>query len=196
MVSQSRLERSNIVSEEVFTLAGVLYAVLVAFVVVVVWEQFDRAQAAAESEANAISELLRDSEALPPAARPGVQQSLTAYTKDIVDMEFPRMRRGEPTEFQSADLAQVWRRDIQTQPVTQSEIAFYRESVSRLDELGSTGKTRISGSQSEIPVELWVLPLGGGALMLIFTYMFPTPDLVVQAWGIALSAALLASSAT
>jgi hypothetical protein len=133
-VSQTRLERANIVSVQVLTLAGVLCAVLVAFVVVVVWEQFDQARAAAESEANAISDLLRDSEALPPAARLQVQQSLTAYTKDIVDMKFPRMRRGEPIELRSADLAQIWQRYIQTQPVTQSEVALYKEAISRLDE--------------------------------------------------------------
>lgn len=61
-----RLQDAATVSEQVFTLAGVLYAVLVAFVVVVVWEQFDIAQTATESEATAISDLLRDSVALPP----------------------------------------------------------------------------------------------------------------------------------
>ena len=39
IVPQERLEKVSAASEPVFTLAGVLYAVLVAFVVVVVWEQ-------------------------------------------------------------------------------------------------------------------------------------------------------------
>jgi hypothetical protein len=191
-VSQRRLEKADFVSEQVFTLAGVLYAVLVAFVVVVVWEQFDQAQTATESEANAVSDLLRDSAALPAAVRPQVQQSLIGYTKDVVDEEFPRMRRGESIELQSAGLTRLWQSYIQTQPATQSEIAFYKEAITRLDDLGSARKTRISGSRSEIPNELWVLLLGGGAVMLIFTYMFPTPDIVIQACGIALSAALMA----
>ena len=45
LVSQTRLENAHSVSGEVFfSLAGVLYAVLVAFVVVVVWEQFGDAE--------------------------------------------------------------------------------------------------------------------------------------------------------
>jgi hypothetical protein len=43
-VSHTRLENANAVSGQVFQLAGVLYAVLVAFVVVVVWEQFGDAE--------------------------------------------------------------------------------------------------------------------------------------------------------
>jgi hypothetical protein len=191
LVSQTRLEKANVVSEQVFTIAGVLYAVLVAFVVVVVWEDFDQAQTATESEANSIADLFRDSEALPPDARLAVQQSIIAYTKDVVDDEFPRMRRGEAIAQQSPRLTQLWQSYIQAQPVTQSEIAFYKEAISRLDELGNARKTRITTSLSEIPNDLWVLLLGGGAIILIFTYMFSTPDILIHASGVALASALM-----
>ncbi len=105
LVSNSRLESAHTVSGEVFfSLAGVLYAVLVAFVVVVVWEQFVDAEAAAQSEASAIADLLRDSQAFPASERPQLQQSLTAYAQDVVDDEFPRMRQGESIEQQSEHL--------------------------------------------------------------------------------------------
>lgn len=192
IVSQERLDSASTVSEQVFTLAGVLYAVLVAFVVVVVWEQFDQAQITTESEATAISDLLRDSEGLPAPARPAIQQSLIEYAHDVVDDEFPRMRRGESIEQQSSHLTEIWHSYLHVEPVTQSEIAFYKESITRLDDLGSARTIRLSGSASEIPGELWVLLLGGGAVMLAFTYMFATPDLVLHASLIALAAALMA----
>ena len=192
LVSQTRLEEANILSDGVFlTVAGVLYAVLVAFVVVVVWEQYDQAKSATESEAATIADLLRDSAALPPNARISVQQSLIAYTKDIVDEEFPRMRRGEAIERQSALVTQVWQSYIQAQPATQSEIAFYRESISKLDDMLNTRKARIASGLAEIPDQLWVLLLGGGAIMLVFTYMLSTPDLLIHACAVALTSALL-----
>jgi Protein of unknown function (DUF4239) len=191
LVSQTRLERASVVSEQVFNLAAVLYAVLAAFVVVVVWQQFDQAQTATESEANAISDLLRDSAALSPAARPAVQQSLIAYTKDVVDQEFPRMRRGEEIDQQSAPVTRLWQSYLQVEPATQSEIAFYKEAIGRLDDLGNARRTRISSNLSEIPNDMWVLLLGGGAIILVFTYMFATPDLWIHAFGIALAGALM-----
>jgi Protein of unknown function (DUF4239) len=192
VVSHTRLEGANAVSGEVFQLAGVLYAVLVAFVVVVVWEQFNDAEAATRSEASAIADLLRDSQAFPAAVRPQLQQSLTSYAQDVVDDEFPRMRRGESIEQQSEHLTKVWEEYLKIQPATRSEIAFYDEAIRRLDDLSSSRKERISTSQSEIPGELWVLLIGGGAIVMAFTFMFGTPDLVIHACGVALTAALLA----
>jgi Protein of unknown function (DUF4239) len=192
IVRHKRLESAGLVAGSIFELAGVLYAVLVAFVVVVVWEQFDAAQKNAESEAVAISDLLRDSDGLPAAMRPAIQQSLIAYTNDVVNDEFPRMRRGESIEQQSDHLTRVWQGFLQVQPVTESEISFYRESITRLDDLGSARKTRISSSQSEIPGEMWVLLLGGGVIMLFFTYLFATPDVLLHGVLIALAGALLA----
>lgn len=189
---QQRLAATGSVAGHVFDLAGVLYAVLVAFVVVVVWEQLNSAERGTEAEAIAISDLLRDSAGLPAANRPALQQSLIAYTNDVVDDEFPRMRHGETIEQQSDHLTDVWQNYLKIEPVSQREIAFYQESITRLDELGNARKTRISGSQSEIPGELWVLLLGGGMVMLLFTYMFPSPDVVVHGALIALAGSLLA----
>lgn len=189
---QRRLAATDGVAGHVFNLAGVLYAVLVAFVVVVVWEQLNQAEKGTEAEAIAISDLLRDSAGLPVANRPALQQSLIGYTNDVVDDEFPRMRHGETIEQQSDHLTEVWQNYLQVQPVSEREITFFQESITRLDELGSARKTRISGSQSEIPGELWVLLLGGGMVMLLFTYMFPSPDVVVHGVLIALAGSLLA----
>ncbi|WP_396932336.1 DUF4239 domain-containing protein [Mycolicibacterium sp.] len=187
-----RLKRSGGVAGHVFDLAGVLYAVLVAFVVVVVWEQLNQAERGTEAEAAAISDLLRDSAGLPVAGRAEIQRSLIDYTNDVVDDEFPRMRRGETVEQQSEHLTAVWQSFLHIEPVSQSEISFYRQSIARLDELGSARKSRLSGSQSEIPGELWVLLLGGGMVMLLFTYIFPSTDVVVHGALIALAGSLLA----
>lgn len=89
VLPQQRLKRSGGVAGHVFDLAGVLYAVLVAFVVVVVWEQLNQAERGTEAEAAAISDLLRDSAGLPVAGRAEIQRSLIDYTNDVVDDEFP-----------------------------------------------------------------------------------------------------------
>jgi len=193
LVSNTRLEHAHAASGEVFfSLAGVLYAVLVAFVVVVVWEQFVDAEAATESEASAIADLLRDSQAFPASERPQLQQSLTSYARDVIDDEFVRMRRGESIEQQSEHLTNIWESYLKIQPVSRTEIAFYDETIRRLDDLSSSRKERISTSQSEIPGELWVLLIGGGAIVMAFTFLFGTPDLVLHASAVALTAALMA----
>ncbi|WP_422742772.1 DUF4239 domain-containing protein [Mycobacterium sp. WMMD1722] len=186
-----RFESANDVTAQTFALAGILYAVLVAFVVVVVWEQFADAKAAAESEANAISDLLRDSETLPPESREAVRASLVAYAEDVVNDEFVRLHHGEAIEQQSDQLSQIWQSYLDVRPVTQIQIAFLNEDIGKLNDLGSSRKVRISSGDAEIPTELWVLLVGGGAVMLTFTYLFGTKHIAVHAASVALAGALL-----
>ena len=129
LVSHTRLESANLVSAQVFQLAGVLYAVLVAFLVVVVWEQFGDAEDATQAEASAIAELLRDSVAIPPTYRAQVQQSLIAYTSDVIDDELPRMRRGETIEEESGPMTDVWSAYLSVQPQSRNEIAFFDHDI-------------------------------------------------------------------
>jgi hypothetical protein len=190
-ISHTRLENANAVSGQVFQLAGVLYAVLVAFLVVVVWEQFGAAEDATGAEASAITDLLRDSTALPMQTRYEVQQSLLTYTKDVIDDEFPRMRRGEQIEEQSGQLTEVWDNYLKVQPESRNEISFFDQDIVRLNDLSTNRKTRVSTGQASIPGEMWVLLIGGGAVVMVFTFLFGTEDLLVHALAVGLTAALM-----
>jgi hypothetical protein len=121
-----------------------------------------------------------------------VQQRLIAYARSVIDEEYPAMQRGESVDQQSAELTEVLHSYIRAEPVTQSQIAFNRESLTRLDDLGTARKVRLSGSEDEIPDELWVLLIGGGTVMLVFTYMYPSSDAILHGALIGLAAALMA----
>ncbi|WP_370331188.1 DUF4239 domain-containing protein [Mycolicibacterium hippocampi] len=192
LVSHTRLENANTVSGTMFQLTGVLYAVLVAFVVVVVWEQFGDAEDASTMEANAISDLLRDSVALPAESRTPIEQALIAYTRDVIEDEFPRMHRGEPVELRSEQLVAVWEAYLAVQPQTRNEIAFFDHSIGRLSDLDTDRSLRVSASGAAVPGELWVLLVGGGGVVMAFTFLFGTRDVVVHALAVGLTAALLA----
>lgn len=192
VVSHTRLESANPVSSAVFQVAGVLYAVLVAFVVVVVWEQFGNAEDASSMEASAVADLLRDSDALPAAYRTEVQQNLVAYSRDVIDHEFPRMRHGDTITEQSDALNNVWQAYLKVQPETRNEIAFFDHAIVRLNDLSANRKLRVSTGDASVPGELWVLLIGGGAVLMVFTYLFGTRDLLVHGLAVGLTASLLA----
>jgi hypothetical protein len=191
VVPHTRFENANAVSGTVFQLGGVLYAVLVAFVVVVVWEQFGDAQDATSDEATAITDLLRDSAALPAESQQLVQQNLLAYTRYVVDEEFPRMRRGETVDEQSDQLTAVWESYLLVQPETRNEIAFFDHAIVRLNDLTADRKMRVSTGEAQVPGELWVLLLGGGGVIMAFTFLLGTRDLLVHCVAVGLTAALL-----
>src|SRR5581483_12013613 len=63
------LRANNDVAGNYLQSLGTLYAVLLAFVVFVVWSQFDEARGSVEREANEIADLWRIARALPPHVR-------------------------------------------------------------------------------------------------------------------------------
>src|ERR687894_3034033 len=57
LVSSEQRQQHNDVAGHVYAVLGVVYAVLLALVVIAVWEQYQGARETAESEANAVAEI-------------------------------------------------------------------------------------------------------------------------------------------
>jgi hypothetical protein len=102
------------------------------------------------------------------------------------------MRHGEHVAEQSAELIAVWENYLQVQPETRNQIAFFDHAIVRLNDMTSYRKARVSTGDSSVPVELWVLLVGGGGVVMAFTFLSGTRDRVVHLLGVGLTAALLA----
>ncbi|MGH9173192.1 MAG: hypothetical protein ACRD1H_02475 [Vicinamibacterales bacterium] len=68
---------------------GVLYAVLLAFVVIVVWEDFNDASRTVDNEANELSDIYWLANGLDTANRDRVQEAVRSYAASVVDDEWP-----------------------------------------------------------------------------------------------------------
>ena len=85
-VGFERLELNNEVAGFIFAIIGVVYAVLLAFVVIAVWEKFSEAQSAVTEEAGAIAALHHFTEGKEPETA-AVQAALAQYLKAAIDDE-------------------------------------------------------------------------------------------------------------
>ena len=72
-----------------FTIAvvGVIYAVLLAFIAVAVWEDFGRADALVQTEANLVGNLYRDTVGLPEPLATELRHTLFVYAEIVVQDE-------------------------------------------------------------------------------------------------------------
>src|SRR3954447_6846409 len=82
-VALSTLERHNDVAGFIIAVIGVLYAVLLAFVVVISWQNFDEAHQTASSEAQLVDGLYRDASAFQPQTA-DMRQKLDSYARSVV----------------------------------------------------------------------------------------------------------------
>ena len=82
-------EGHNDVLVPIFLTAGTLYAVLLAFLVIAVWESYGAATDNAADEASALTTLYRETNGLPVEQRRDLRALLREYTEAVVVDEWP-----------------------------------------------------------------------------------------------------------
>src|SRR5262249_41763316 len=125
----SRLAENNEVAGFKFAVVGVFYAVLLAFVVVSVWEDYRNTEAAVRNEANALIDLCRVSFGFPVESGAVIRQRLTSHTDHVRKIEWPAMARGKPSRHASDDLEALSSAVFQVQPQGFQQHALYQNAL-------------------------------------------------------------------
>jgi uncharacterized membrane protein YgaE (UPF0421/DUF939 family) len=77
-------EEHNDVAGFIYAVLGVAYAVLLAFVVIAVWQEYKTAQTSVESEANELARVYFLAAQFPEPERTRVQDLAQTYARDVV----------------------------------------------------------------------------------------------------------------
>lgn len=191
-ISAKELKMHNDVAGFVFNTLGVIYAVLLAFTVIVVWESFDKSTSTVESEASCLAALYRDAEAFQPQAKEEIWSLLTGYGKAIVTEEWKTVAKGEKgVETQKAQdaLCAYYEKYL---PKTKTEEIFFEESVHKLNELCELRRLRLMESRNGIDAILWFVLISCGVITIVFTFFFGMENIRNQIMMTSLLAATIA----
>ena len=152
---------------------GGIYAVLLAFVVYVVWGQFNEARGYLDREATALVDLHRTSSALPPGSRAEIQRGLRAYVDAVLRDEWPAMaRRDEATIDRVGELLEhVWIAIHACKPCNGCQHTVYGEVLSRFNQLTDLRTSRLSASRARIPLAMTILLYNGAVLTVGSVYL-------------------------
>lgn len=168
-----KLQRNNEVAGPIVGLVGVMYAVLVAFVTVTVWEKWYDAEARSVQEANQVRSLFRDISVFPDSISHPIQQELQRYTEVVIQEEWPIMATGEERPYlQSALMDDLWRRVQTIQPVGDYQTTWYSKVVDRMNDLSNYRQLRMLSCHPAVPSIMWVFLVVGGLVTVALTYLF------------------------
>lgn len=167
---------NNEVAGFIFSAVGVVYGVLLAFLVLVVWQTFEEAQVTVETEANALVNIYRLGQGLPEPYHSQIMDKTLAYAKGVMDDEWKTMQVGQSSPQVSATLDELWRvhraLDTADTGATNHEQQFFNS----LNELGNARRLRLLQSRLELPSLLWMLLLIGGLVTIGFTLFLRAPN--------------------
>jgi hypothetical protein len=191
-VPHHRLKIHNDVAGPIFETLGMTYAVLLAFVVVIAWQSFDKSDSNVQKEANSIMDIYRDSTAFPKTFRDEIRPLIKEYTDAVINEEWQMLARGEQSQRAHELLKKIWVMYSSYEPNTENEKIFFAESVHKLNEAGELRRLRIMDSRTGIHPILWFVLIVGGITTIIFTFFFGTENLTAQVMMAAMLAMVIA----
>src|SRR3712207_2571007 len=88
-------QRHNDVAGFIYAVLGVVYAVLLGFVTIAVWEDFELARITTDSEANELAELFWLAREFPEPERERLQELARSYAEVVTNEEWSLMSEGK-----------------------------------------------------------------------------------------------------
>ncbi len=159
-----------------YAIVAVVYAVLIAFIVVDVFETFAKGDEIATAEANKLSNLMLDSAGLPPQIGAGVRGDLDKYIDIVVKSEWPSQQAGKLSDavFEPgwAVLAHLSTRLAVFEPATMGQNVNKGEMLHAMNDLIKSRRSRILAAGEHLPSVVWQILLLAGAVAVGYTYLF------------------------
>ena len=165
-------QEHNDVAGFIYAVVGVVYAVLLALVVIAVWEQHEAAGATVGSEANELAEVFWLADRLPDPEDQQLQDLARSYARVVVEEEWSLMEQGRssPRAWALLDEMRLAVQDLRVR--TPADQVLFQEGLDRMHELADARRTRLVEADEGIPVVLWVVLVFGGIVTVGFTYLF------------------------
>jgi hypothetical protein len=180
LVPAQTRQQYNDVAGFIYAALGVIYAVLLALVVIAVWESFQAADETVEQEANALAEIAWLGNRLPEPEGSHIQELCRSYAEEVVHTEWPLMEQGKaPLMTQTQGTPAGWtliddiRANLQDfQPHTKADEQLYAEGLDQVQRLADARRMRLVAAEEGIPAVLWSVLIFGGIAAVSFTYLF------------------------
>lgn len=165
-------ESHNEVAGFFYSAVGLVYGVILAYVVVVVWQQLDRSSDIAQEEANKVAGIYNLATHFAEPDRIVVQRLAREYAESVIRDEWPTLAEGK-SHPETARLANDLRNAIGTLRVeTPRDQVLYDQALDRYHVMSVNRRSRILQSRTELHPVMWVTLVGGGMLTIAFTYAF------------------------
>jgi hypothetical protein len=183
LVPYQSLAPHNDVAGFVYATIGVTYAVILAFIVIAVWESFIETRHIADQEASSLGALIRMANGFPAPHGTAVEEEALIYAEAVVDVAWPAMEEGEDPNVvaAAADLDALYAITTSADLAAAVNSQLYAESLDRLDEVSIARRERILASDSGLPDILWLVLIGGAVLVVGFAFLFGVESAYSQA---------------
>jgi Protein of unknown function (DUF4239) len=191
-LSTERLQKSHDLTVYCGTIAGTVYAVILAFILFAAWNDFSAAKQVVADETVALENLAYIGRGLPTAIRAPFEHDAVQYARLVIDEEWPLMAHGGKSTNVSRVMDDMGLLVLKARSTPGVDPLVIDHTMTDLAQLQADRQTRLLQANSSLPPILWMVLVAGAVVTLIFSLLVATGDFSVHAVHTALLAALLA----
>jgi hypothetical protein len=159
---------------------GMLFAVLLGFMVADAMQRFSYARQTVQQESSAIGNVFRTCDGLPTANRDKIRKLCADYCRVVIDDEWPKLKEKKTSRKAWDVYRELWKECVQYEPVTPKQVNCHASLMSDMSEVGDERRIRADAIHNGMPAVLWAVLIVGGVATILFTYFFTPSNLKVQ----------------
>jgi hypothetical protein len=191
-VGLDRLALNNEVAGFIFAIIGVVYAVLLAFVVIAVWEKFSEGQTSVARESAAAAALFYYSEGTELEAAK-LHESLINYLRLAIESDWPAMATDTEDAKTTEALGALYRAAMALNRTGTRSVADMSEVFTQIDNLTLARRVRLHLSTGLVPEIIWVTLFAGAGFTVCFALFFGSPNALAHLAMTAILSVVLAA---
>lgn len=162
----------NEVAGFLIAVVGVVYAVLLAFIVIVTWEEYREARDTVNAEAGALRSLYRGSQSLPEPAKGRMGDLVVRYGREVANEEWAAMDDGGGSRAAFDLVSDMFGTLGNVATTTPTQETFLADALGRLNDVAEHRAERITVAEEGQLSIMWVAIILGGILTVGFALLF------------------------
>ncbi len=185
----------NEVASPIFNRAGAFFGFLLAFVVVVMWQEYTKAVDDASREGTEAMALYRDLSLYPNKDQAAAAiQSLIDFARKVVEDEYPAMVKMQRSPATEQALQNLYKNTEMINPQGKQEEILYNVILKDLYNLSKLRDERLLELESTLPGIIWGVLIIGAIITLLFSTLLGTENILLHGLLKSLFVILIAST--
>ena len=170
----------NEVGGFIITVVGTLYAVMLAFVVSIVWQEYDASATRCAMEAADGATAWHIANGLPPSVAARTREALTSYARLMIVDEWPAMRRGQSSARGEILVTGLLHDLALFRPVNAGKTTVQAQMLQAIEQMHDARHQRLADNASGISPFQWMVLLLGAMITVGFCALFGLANRVIH----------------
>jgi hypothetical protein len=182
------------ISAPMLGVVAALFGLVLAFVIIIAYQNFLDADANVSREADSLASIVRDSQAYPEPGGTNVRRAVGTYVRAVVNDEWPQIHNGDDSALALNGLEGIFAAFRTVEPRSPSGTAFYDDGVRQLNQALSARRDRLQNAGGGLPRDIALLILFSTVVIIGYAVLVGSPHFWFHALGPAAIAMVVAVS--